>query len=160
MKQQQAIELASNGNEQAAAFLMLIVRISGVWDDLVDRDVPVPDEAINRVFWNCLISLPNNQFFAQNRAALESVLVTSIVNWRSATQAERSEETPQTWAYIARSSFIDLFLMTATLTGGPDHAVNIAKELRETFHHEGMEVYATELKRERLAREGKKPKEK
>ena len=62
------------GDADAIAFFMSILSVCHFWDDLIDKDVEISDEAINSVMWVALIDIPANPFYQQHREALRMVL--------------------------------------------------------------------------------------
>lgn len=116
------------GNVDAVQFLLDIARCSHVYDDLIDKDKPIPDEAVHDLVWTMLISMPLNPFYAANHAALRPVLITAILNWRAANEMEASSDAEELRiAHVLRYSLADLILLCMVLTGGPAHAARNAK---------------------------------
>lgn len=48
-----------NGDVEAVEFLLLLSDITELWDDLIDRDVPIHDERIHSVFTKIFLVLPH-----------------------------------------------------------------------------------------------------
>lgn len=152
MNMDRLIERALRDNADAIAFVEAILRIVEVWDALIDGDeTPCPGE-IHQAFIDCLLTLPNNPFYATHRATLEPVLVASIMSWRIATRAERSDERAREWAFAVRSNYVDLIIMAAALIGGITWGVEIGLELRAHVAREGYDGYVNALELEREAR--------
>ena len=59
------------GNQDALNMFRAFVDLSHIWDDLIDRDKPVPADAVNRAFLTCLVYLPANPFY---RAIQDQIL--------------------------------------------------------------------------------------
>lgn len=59
------------GNQDALNMFHAFVDLSHIWDDLIDRDKPVPADAVNRAFLTCLVYLPANPFY---RAIQDQIL--------------------------------------------------------------------------------------
>jgi hypothetical protein len=145
-------------NADAMAFLRGIATVMHTWDDLIDRDRGVSDGEINAAFWLALVELPANPFYAANAEMLRPIIVQSIINWRAATAMERQATCEQyndlKIAFIIRSTYIDLVVMSACILGGADWAAKVAPDLRRWAHSEGFKGYLDALAAERLAREG------
>ena len=144
------------GNQDAVRFLEDITSVLHLWDDLIDRDNELTDSHINKTMWAALVTLPRNPFYSQNFLALNTVLVTAIINWQIATDMERkpNSDNDEVIAFIIRSSYIDLMTLVAVLCGGADHATTIMREVREFWHDEKLSGYRENLVQERLSREG------
>lgn len=144
------------GNRAAADFIELIVDVLHFWDDLIDRDKPLPDELINRVMLDALITLPRNPFYRANFDPLNTVLMNSITNWHVATKLERSgDEYRERIAYILRSSYVDMISTAALIVGGPSYATEVAEQIRLYAHSETWGGYLVNLRNETKAREAK-----
>jgi hypothetical protein len=146
---------ATCGNRAAAEYLLMLVEALHLWDDLIDRDAPLIDEVVNRVFTNLLVEMPKNIFFQQNHQSLLPVLVTAIQNWHVANAIERREtDLSLEAAFIIRSSYVDVVTIVATICGGYAHGVEVAKRVRQLAHEEGFMTYKDNLAREEKLREG------
>lgn len=142
------------GNESAAEFLRLVSDIAHDWDDLIDRDVDVEPDTIDRAFLSTLVFLPNNDFYRQNFNVLHPVLISAINNWRVANELEAGgQEDDLRIAFISRSSYIDLALQTAFIVGGFDWVRTVGPMLRRFVHAEGWDAYQSNLIAEKAARE-------
>jgi hypothetical protein len=51
------------GNQDALNMYHAFSDLLHIWDDLVDKDKPVSEDAINRSFLTCLVYLPANPFY-------------------------------------------------------------------------------------------------
>jgi hypothetical protein len=145
---------ASVDNKAAADFLCSLVDALHLWDDLIDKDKPVEDERVHKVFTNMLVELPRNPFYLAHSANLAPVLVCAIQNWHLANRIERGEadELPVEAAFVLRSSYVDLVTVVATICGGYPWGVEVARRVRALAHEEGFEGYKQNLEAERLAR--------
>jgi hypothetical protein len=150
----EAIQRVCKGNTDAVRFLEDITEILHLWDDLVDRDKAVSDEAINQGMWKALIDLPRNPFYAANFTSLNILLVAAIVNWEVATKMERNPVGADDLniAFIIRSSYIDLVLGVAVILGGRVHAAEMMLTIRRMWHDEGFMGYCDALELETKAR--------
>lgn len=144
---------AAMGNRAAANWLTSLVEALHLWDDLVDRDVPVSEEHLNHVFRLMLVEMPRNPFFQAHAANLTPVLVMAIQNWHVANAVERGQpcDVSLECAFIVRSSYVDLATMVATICGGDTHGVEVAKKVRALAHIEGFEQYLKNLDAQRAA---------
>lgn len=142
------------GNASAAEFLHMVINISHVWDDLIDKDKSLEDEAVNQCFFDALVRLPRNEFYRKNFDHLNSIMMNSISNWLIATDMEREGgELQLNIAFILRSSYVDLITQSALLIGGQAWASQVGKEVRKLTHHERYEGYLRTLDEEKKARQ-------
>lgn len=138
-----------HGDEFSTSFLLKIMQVLHVWDDLIDGDIIPTDEEINRVFWLSLIELPLDPFYTQHFAALHPLVVNSIMNWQAANKLESTNNrADKEISYILRSSYIDILVMCALIVGGKKWADNVAVEARRWEHTEGFDEYLELLRKE------------
>lgn len=141
------------GDRAAADFIHCAVDVLHFWDDLVDRDKVLSDDAVNQAMHKALIVLPRNPFYAQNFSVLNTVLMNSITNWMVANKFERDGgEYERRIAYILRSSYVDLITSAALIVGGPVWAVEVGGKIRHYAHKETYEGYLSNLQKEQKTR--------
>ena len=141
------------GHVSATAFLDMICSILHLWDDLHDKDKAIADEQVDRAFWDALIELPRNAFYVQNFAALNTVLSVAIQNWHAANDMEDStSDDDKEIAFIIRSAYVDLVILSATIIGGYDWAREVTPEIRRFWHNETLAGYKANLAKEQLER--------
>ncbi|MDF2861338.1 MAG: hypothetical protein K0S02_1610 [Achromobacter mucicolens] len=139
------------GNQAAVDFLRLAFQVAHLWDDLIDRDRVLADDAIHEGMFIALVLLPRNPFYRANFDTLNSILANASTNWRIATELERAEGTaPKRIAYVMRGAYVDLVTHSALLLGGPTWARDVGVELRQLTEPWGE--YLTNLEAERAAR--------
>lgn len=140
------IRKALRGHEQAVAFFMALYNALQIWDDLIDKDKPVPADNINRMMWTVLIEIPRNAFYQANFNDLNPILMTSIVNWHGANAMEATEsEADKEIAFITRSAYVDLLIQSALIIGGVQWAIQMTPEIRRLWHDEGLAGYKAAL---------------
>lgn len=81
-----------NGNVEAFRFVEMVSYLANFWDDLIDRDKPMPDERINAMMWMALIDLPRNRFYQQHYPALSALMATGAMEYMVAQQFERTKD--------------------------------------------------------------------
>jgi hypothetical protein len=119
------------GNESALQFVRDVSFLSHAYDDLIDKDKPVSDENIHAMVWKMMVSLPGNAFFQENRALLQPLIITGIINWRASIDMEQTGCTEQLMvAHVIRHSIGDVLLMALAIVGGPAHAAKHAHRMR------------------------------
>lgn len=145
MKSDQVL-YATKGNTEAARFLELITSVLHFWDDLVDKDKPIPDDYIHLSMWQALVELPRNRFYQLNFSELNPILCTAIQNWLTANKIEATgTREDRHISFIIRSSYCDLVIHTATLCGGFEHGRDVAERVRTFWHDERFEGYLLNL---------------
>jgi len=117
------------GNEFATSLCLSLYHVMHVWDDLIDKDKPLQDEAINQAFFYVMGEMPVNPFFRTHVDALSATLRTVMLSWIASTDLERGEdETGRDLAFGVRTSFVDFVMQCACLLGGYRHSQQVARE--------------------------------
>lgn len=143
----------TRGDPDATRFLTMVTDIAHVWDDLIDLDVPVDPQAVHNAFFDALVVLPRNPFYARHFEMLNPILIAAINNWRVANTLEAGDdEADHRIAFISRSSYIDLITQVAFLIGGHEWVREVGPAIRRFVHAEGWEQYQANLKAEKAAR--------
>ncbi|MDP2346708.1 MAG: hypothetical protein Q8N34_03170 [Gammaproteobacteria bacterium] len=144
--EQQLIENFCAGNESAVAFMGIVSSISQVWDDLIDKDKPVGDAAINNMMWQALIDLNDNSFFVTHAGQLLPVMKKAIIDWQASCVHEQAGDPKMLKvSYIKRSCVTDLAVFVAYLCGGLEHSVQWAVEIeRAVFRDDNFNDYVRE----------------
>jgi hypothetical protein len=107
------------GNEAAADFVLGFWALMECWDDLIDRDKPFDDDAINRAIMWALFDMQDNAFYRANPFVLRAALYQAIASWQASITFERSGDRDKVeQAYFMRCSAYDVFSTVALLTGG------------------------------------------
>lgn len=131
------------GHRDAIEFVLTAHEIAELWDDLIDRDKPVEDISINVAFYKALVALPRNRFYQENFTLLNPVLESSILDWLTANQFEKSKEAEKLrHAWGLRFSPFALTVMSARIIGGFEWAQKVNAEFRALG--EPWERYAKE----------------
>ncbi|MCX7161496.1 MAG: hypothetical protein NT083_00350 [Rhodocyclales bacterium] len=140
---------AFKGNASAVEYVLAVAKVADCWDSLVDRDVPVPDTAINDAFWLLAVEIPRNPFFQAFANDLLPVTATGILNWLAANRMERDASLPHRAieiAHVIRYSIADVALMAALLCGGREWAAEVGPELRLRSQRSDLNEYINSLK--------------
>ncbi|MGZ5165754.1 MAG: hypothetical protein ACXWCQ_35110 [Burkholderiales bacterium] len=121
------------GHDDAIAFIQLIHEIAEIWDDLIDKDNPVSDSAIDGAFYRALVTLPRNGFYRQHFALLSPILEAAILDWFAANDLERRRAGDDLrTAYVLRCGAQALTVMAARIIGGVEWARRVNLELRSS----------------------------
>jgi len=84
-----------NGNMDAVRLLDDLGYVAHIWDDLIDKDKPVSDEAINSAFERALSDIPSNPVYLKYQPALAPLIFTGIMGFHAANRMERSGDLHQ-----------------------------------------------------------------
>lgn len=76
------------GNTEARDMCEMMLEITSVWDDLIDKDKPVSESDINRVFLQALVYLPSNRFYVQYQSAFIVMWQPIVASWMAANDME------------------------------------------------------------------------
>lgn len=143
-------------NDSAVDFLDGMIGVAHLWDDLIDRDKPVTDGAINQAFWFMLVDLPRNEFYREHFNALNPIVMVSFMNWQASNVMERAGTNDDKHiSFILRSAYVDLVTQCAFIVGGADWAAKMVPQIRRFAHCEGFDKYLVNLQTEINARNGK-----
>jgi purine-cytosine permease-like protein len=80
------------GNKDALEMFHMFIYLAHIWDDLVDKDKEVSEDAINKVFSICLIYLPLNNFYRQIQYQIIPMWITIISSYEAANKFERDKD--------------------------------------------------------------------
>lgn len=141
MTERELLVWGMKGDMNAVLFLESVMRITQVWDDLIDKDcVPTP-ENINACWRDALTGIPRNPFYRRFCDELIPLMDSFITDWHIANTLERGTEQDKRIAYIIRDSLNALIIHCAALIGGHDWAVVVGIEVRRQVHDEDFEDY-------------------
>jgi len=142
---------ACRGNESAFHLCKLIIEISGTWDDLVDRDVDVPVEHVNRMMHAALISIPRNAFYRKHLTDLQPVIEQSIINWHLANSLEPKAGIGREIAHVQRYAAADILIYVTALCGGVSWAREVGPEIRLRCQRDCFLNYHAEMEKKHAA---------
>jgi len=135
------------GNQDAIRLLDYFRLVSHVWDDLIDRDKPVPPEDISGAFWTAMFEIPANPFWSRFHAILIPALRLGAFSWLASVQLERDKENPlsREIAHVCRFDVGDVAILMAELIGGTQWAAQHAAELKLLVRDEPFALYVADL---------------
>jgi hypothetical protein len=145
---------AFKGNQAAVDYVLMVARVADVWDNLIDKDVPVSNESINDAFWLLAVEIPRNAFYRAYLDEFLPVMTTGILNWMTATAIERESHAPSEnhkdtraleIAHVIRYSIADVGLLAACLCGGQKWAAQVGPELRMRSQRSDFKEYINSL---------------
>ena len=125
------------GDADAVRFLLDLSALIETWDDLIDKDAPVADGAINEAFTASLVHFPLNPFYRRHQDRLTPLLIVCINAWLDSVSMQRGTDAHERmWAFFLKDYGRELFLFCAMLTGGFDHMRAVSLDMRRFFTHE------------------------
>lgn len=133
------------GDRDAVSFALMVTDIADVWDDLIDKDVEVQPEAINRAMIIALSSIPRNPFYRRHQDELLPLIECSILNWLSSNElSKRGGQVDLEIANVLRNSVVNLFVHMARLIGGVSWAATVAPDLYVLAQDGNLSEFAKE----------------
>lgn len=137
------------GNADAVRVVKDLAFVSHAYDDLIDRDKPVPDEHIHALMWKLMVAIPTNPFWAANQQHLLPIAITGFLNWRAANDMQAGGDVEELRiAHAIRYSLGDVLLMAMTITCGPAHAAANARRARLALQQDTWASYLAEHSKE------------
>ena len=133
------------GDQDALNMYRHFVDLLHTWDDLVDKDKPVTEGAINNAFAVALVYLPANRFYQSIQSQILPMWLTVISAYESANHFERTKdehgiEIAHTLRYAAGN--IIAYAMHVCL--GPVKAKEFLPEMWKAVVFERFEDYRKE----------------
>lgn len=133
------------GNQNAIAFLNCFFDAVELWDDLIDKDVTIEDEHVNRVFTSLMFTLPANPWFAANYTYYQPLIMASINGFHDANEMCKSDKQHlRNLAFHIRNFGIEIHIATAFLIGGFEHMRKVSREIREFYAFETFDEWESD----------------
>lgn len=135
------------GQDDAVRFMLGVIDLAHVWDDLIDRDVKIEPAVVNRALWFAVVGLQRNRFFVQHRDRLLPVLETGILNWFAANDLEADGRMSSLEvAHVIRCQVGDVLLMAAEILQGHEFASAHAAGIRMFVQQDDLSSYLNDFK--------------
>jgi purine-cytosine permease-like protein len=80
------------GDHHALNMYRAFIDLLHIWDDLVDKDKPVPEVDINRAFLICLVYLPGNPFYRSIQDAILPMWLVVVSSYETANKFEADKD--------------------------------------------------------------------
>lgn len=80
------------GNQDALNLYRMFVDLSHTWDDLVDKNVDVPENEINNAFMIALLYMPTNPFYRRIQEQIMPMWLTVISAYETGNHFEREKD--------------------------------------------------------------------
>lgn len=133
------------GNQDALYVYRMLVDLLHVWDDLVDKDKPVPEIELNNAFLIALVYLPSNPFYRQIQDQILPMWLTVVTAYEAANKFERDkDEHGIEIAHTLRYTAGNIVAYAIHVCVGPEKAREIIPEMWKAVVHERFEPYRKE----------------
>ena len=81
------------GNTDGAAIYDMFIKLSHTWDDIIDKDPNLTDDAVNEAFKIALIYLPSNRLYQSILPQILPMWVPVIAAYETANKYEKDKDT-------------------------------------------------------------------
>lgn len=128
------------GNQEAKELSFKILELAHTWDDLIDKDKQVTDEAINKAFMIAMFEL--SQYPLWRTAGLDHHMVNVYLRWRDATRIENdksSSDDDLIKCYMLRAGFYDIFVIIAFHLFGLEWCDKVGVKVRKFYGEKPMQ---------------------
>jgi hypothetical protein len=133
------------GNKQALAMYQMFADLLHTWDDLIDRDKPVSDDAIHNAFVICLIYLPSNSFYRSIQDQILPMWVTVVSAFQTANKFEQEKDPHGVEiAHGLRYAAGNIVAYAIHVCVGPEKAKTYIPEMWKDVISERFDVYRKE----------------
>lgn len=134
-----------DGNQDAANMYHMFVDLSHTWDDIVDKDNDVTEDAINNAFLICLVYLPANPFYQKIQSQILPMWLTVVSAYQVANKFEKDKdphgiEISHSLRYAAGN--IVAYAVHACV--GAEKAKEVLPEVWKTIFYERFDEYRKE----------------
>lgn len=128
--------LASNGNDDAYEYLVLMGKVFRVWDDAYDGDKLSNKEMVNDVFCSILFGdsfgLFGNDFYKRHKEKLDALVFVAWNAWQDSNEWEgHPDQYKRMAAWFIRDFVNEIDCYVAFLCGGISHARKFSLVMRE-----------------------------
>jgi len=118
-------------DENAIRFVIDLVFIAHLWDDLIDKDKNRTNSEINAGFKTCLFHLLENPFYARCIGDLKPIMVNAYLNWHA---SNIIKDPSKQW--FLRASIYNIIVHSAYLIGGMEWAERVTPEIWDLYEEE------------------------
>lgn len=133
------------GNQDALNMYRMFVSVAHVWDDLVDKDKEVSEDAINNTFLTCLVYLPANPFYQTIQTQVLPMWLTVVSAYQVANHFER-EKDPHgiEIAHSLRYAVGNIVAYAVHVCVGAEQAKQVLPEVWKAIFFERFDEYRKE----------------
>jgi hypothetical protein len=133
------------GNQDALNMYRMIVDLSHAWDDLVDKDKDLTEEAINNAFLICLVYLPSNPFYRSIQTQILPMWLTVVSAYQTANKFEREKDAHGIEiAHSLRYAAGNIVAYAIHVCVGPEEASKQVPDMWKSIFYERYDDYRKE----------------
>ncbi len=133
------------GNEHAAKLVEHLCTVAHTWDDLIDKDRDVSEDAINRCFELALVNIPGNLFYQAHHTALLPLIYSGVLGYMTANRMEKSGDPHQIEiAHGLRYAVANVAAFAVAVTNTKEQAAEILPIAWKSWMPERFSDYAKE----------------
>lgn len=133
------------GNQDALNMYRAFVFLAHTWDDLVDKDTPVPENLINQAFLTALVYLPANPFYRSIQDAILPMWLVVVSSFETANTYERAKDPHGLEiAHGLRYAAGNIMAYAVHVCVGPEKAKQYLPEMWKAVFHERFDAYRKE----------------
>lgn len=136
-------DYAFKGDGNAIDLCIHIMYTFNVWDDIIDKDVEITSENINKAFRNLIDVIPTNPIMVAWGHVLYPSLYSVYSQWIAANEFESKRRNTEK-AYMLRAALYQFFIMVAKCLYGSDWADEISFNVWDSYG-EDFNEYETEV---------------
>jgi hypothetical protein len=132
------------GNEAAADFVVMLGRISQLFDDLYDGDAEVGRERLLAGMFDVLVAMPSNPFYRAYFDQLQPLMASALNDWADANALEQGSAHDRHIAWVIRDNLSAVVSHCALLVGGPSWQRRVSPDIRRFVHDDPFPGLAEE----------------
>lgn len=145
MANERAFLMEVIGDEAGVEFVEALFETFHTWDDLVDGDRYVGEDAINLAFTTALVAIPRNPFFQRHAHELQPLIEAAISDWKAANSFERGAQHERNLAFVLRDHVAQIVIRAAWCVGGQAWADHVAPAVWRMNCDDTLGDYLAEL---------------
>jgi len=132
----------ANENEEAAVFLQNIAAMTRLADNIADGDSDDPVADVAHLLHRAIVTNGRNKFFQEHAEVLSPIICNSIMMWEKSEQWRKSSNRKtRMFAFVYREGVEHIVHITALLTGGMAHALEVMEDLHCKSHQSSNETF-------------------
>ena len=116
------------GNSDAVSFVLDIVQLAEVWDDIVDGD-ELDMEQVEDAMLAGMLRLPLNPFYREHGEYLTPLIIQAINTWKVANVLSQGTREQRAVAYTLRHLDLQILVAVVELTRGRRAALELGPEI-------------------------------
>ena len=132
----------AHGQEDAARFLVNVMQMVRLADDIADGDAMDPVTDMANLLVRAWLEHATNPFFQRHAGALGAVLTNAVLMWeKSEDWRHSSNRKTRMFAFVGREAIEHVAYTVAFICGGYDHAKEVAQQIQEFSHQASPETF-------------------